>query len=300
MVQVIEANFTVDTGATITMMSRDVYEWIPETNRPPLDKCSSPATAEGRLMKAYGSAVFGMDLGPLMLDKTIAEAELADEVLLGADVLQFDPGGPADLILSQGVMVLRGKSIPVLQIGSRTMVRKVRSADHYALPPMTEMTVDAFVDDMALDTQLLIEPSLYLAAKEYFAVVAPCLIDASRQCTVKVQIMNPTCEVISVKQDMVLGDVTSTEGEPMVLLDEESNDGNKSLSHARLLHDMMCEPETRRSTNEAPLIPDHLRVTFQTTCNICETDEQKNKIEHLLNQFSPIFSMSHKYYRACN
>ena len=65
-----------------------------------------------------------------MLDKTIAVAELADEVLLGADVLQFDPGGPADL--SQGVMVLRGKSIPVLQIGSRTMVRKVRSADHYA------------------------------------------------------------------------------------------------------------------------------------------------------------------------
>ena len=208
MVQGIEANFTVDTGSTITMMSRDVYERIPETNRPPLNKCSSPATADGRLMKAYGSAVFEIDLGPLMSDKTIAVAELADEVLLGADVLQFDPGGPADLILSQGVMVLRGKSIPVLQIGSRTMVRKVRSADHYALPPMTEMIVDAFVDrqeDMALDTQLLIEPSLYLA-REYSAVVAPCLIDASRQCTVKVRIMNPTCEVISVKQDMVLGE----------------------------------------------------------------------------------------------
>ena len=146
MVQGIEANCTVDTGATITMMSRDVYERIPETNRPPLNKCSSPATADGRLMKAYGSAVFEIDLGPLMLDKTIAVAELADEVLLGADIRQFDPGGPADLILSQGVMVLRGKSIPVLQIGSRTMVRKVRSADHYALPPMTEMIVDAFVD----------------------------------------------------------------------------------------------------------------------------------------------------------
>ena len=129
MVQGIEANFTVDTGATITMMSRDVYERIPENHRPPLDKCSSPATADGRLMKAYGSAVFEMDLGPLMLDKTIVVAELADEVLLGADIRQFDPGGPADLILSQGVMVLRGKSIPVLQIGSRTMVRKVRSAD---------------------------------------------------------------------------------------------------------------------------------------------------------------------------
>ena len=237
MVQGIEANFTVDTGATITMMSHDVYERIPENHRPPLDKCSSPATADGRLMKAYGSAVFEMDLGPLMLDKTIAVAKLADEVLLGADVLQFDPGGPADLILSQGVMILRGKSIPVLQIGSRTMVRKVRSADHYALPPMTEMIVDAFVDrheDMALDTQLLIEPSLYLV-REYSAVVAPCLIDASRQCTVKVRIMNPTCEVISVKQDMVLGDVTATEGEPMVLFDEESNNGKKAYSRRDVL-----------------------------------------------------------------
>ena len=63
------------------------------------------------------------------------------------------------------------------------MVRKVRSADHYALPPMTEMIVDAFVDQQ--DTQLLIEPSLHLA-REYFAVVAPCLMDASRQYTVKV------------------------------------------------------------------------------------------------------------------
>ena len=65
------------------MMSHDVYERIPETHRPPLDECSSPATADGRLMKAYGSAVLEMDLGPLMLDKTIAVAELADEVLLG-------------------------------------------------------------------------------------------------------------------------------------------------------------------------------------------------------------------------
>ena len=292
MVQGIEANFTVDTGATITMMSRDVYERIPEPNKPPLNKCSWPATADGRLMKAYCSAVCEIDLGPLMLDKTIAVAELEDEVLLGADVLQFDPGGPADLILSQGVMVLRGKSIPVLPIGSRTMVRKVRSADHYALPPMTEM-IDVFVDrqeDMALDTQLLIEPSLYLA-REYSAVVAPCLIDASRQCTVKVRIMNPTCEVISVKQDMVLGDVTGTEGEPMVLFDEESNNVSKSLSQARRVDDAMCEPETRCDANETSLIPDHLRVTFQTACDICETDEQRNKIEHLLNQFSPVFSV---------
>ena len=100
MVQGIEANFTVDTGATITMMSRDVYERIPETNRSPLDECSSPATVDGRLIKAYGSAVFELDLGPLMLDKTIVVAEMADEILLGADVMQFNPGRPADLILS--------------------------------------------------------------------------------------------------------------------------------------------------------------------------------------------------------
>ena len=69
--------------------------------------------------------------------------------------------------------------------------------------------------------------------------MAPCLIDASRQCTVKVRIMNLTCEAISVKQDMVLGDVTATEGEPMVLFDEESNDGSKSLFQARRVDDTM-------------------------------------------------------------
>ena len=145
MVLGIETTITVDTGATKTLMSHATFCRIPETRKPSLHKCGTTVVADGRRMKTYGRAVFELVLGPLVMEKEIMVADMEDEVLLGADIIQFDPSGPADLMLSLGILIFRDPSIPVLQTGGPTKELKVRAADHYEIPPLSEMIVDAFI-----------------------------------------------------------------------------------------------------------------------------------------------------------
>ena len=60
--------------------------------------------------------------------------DLADGVLLGMDILQRDEG-PADLVLSENKMMLRGQAFPLYEVATsrRCHVRKVRASDHQAL-----------------------------------------------------------------------------------------------------------------------------------------------------------------------
>ena len=101
--------------------------------------------AGGNSLHFQGFGDFEIHLGPLRLDGSMAVAKLADDdVLLGADILQKDSWGPADILLSQDRMILRDVSIPVQQVGVRSRVRFARVADHVIIPPMSQMDVDVF------------------------------------------------------------------------------------------------------------------------------------------------------------
>ena len=184
LVQGEEITYTVDSGATTTVLSHKAYLRIPDEKRPELQRPLAgrmPATADGRSMKFYGVAPFQIELGPLRMDLKMTVADITDDALLGADVLQQDPSGPADLILSEDVMLFKGLIIPVKQVGS-DYVRNVRCADYHIIPRMSEVLVDAFVDraeDGNGDDALLVEPRSSLAEK-YAIVVAPCLVDIRR------------------------------------------------------------------------------------------------------------------------
>ncbi len=109
--------FTIDTGATNTILSTRVYENIPKSLRPRLIPGGAvPSAADGRRLDHKGSAVFELCLGNLCLKTRIDVADIADDILLGADVLVHGPEGPADLVLSEGLMRLRGITIPLQQV----------------------------------------------------------------------------------------------------------------------------------------------------------------------------------------
>ena len=77
-------------------------------------------------------------------------ADIKDDVLLGMDILKGANGKPADIILSQGKIVLDGFTIKC-QHYSDTKLRKVTSADHYVLQGHTEQVIDAFVERYEMD-----------------------------------------------------------------------------------------------------------------------------------------------------
>ena len=228
----VEVAFTVDTGATHTILSSRVYERIPITARPKLipgGPC--PSAADGRRLDHRGSAIFELCLGNLCLRKKVDVADIADDVLLGADVLVYGPHGPADLVLSEGLVQLRGVSIPLRQVNSAPRTLRVRAADHYVVPSMAEMVLDAYVEApspqiLRTCSQLVVEPAPTLV-RDYRLAMAPTLVDATSNCTVKVRVMNSTHDPVSVKQDALLGHAGDIVGvEDTVLQQEDSGEAD--------------------------------------------------------------------------
>ena len=133
-IQGIDVTFIADTGATQTIVSRRIYEKIPAECRPQLKKTSSLTGAGGDPMVELGKAVFDIQLESLCLKREVVVAEIEDQALLGIDVLQNGPDGPADILLTKGIIQLNGVEIPVEQIGLPGQLRKVREAENFVIP----------------------------------------------------------------------------------------------------------------------------------------------------------------------
>ena len=69
-------------------------------------------------------------------------AAIDDDCLLGVDILQNGDNGPADLLMSKGVIVLNKKEVPIIQVGLTNRVRKVNAADHFVIQAQSECVVD--------------------------------------------------------------------------------------------------------------------------------------------------------------
>ena len=74
-------------------------------------------------------------------------AEIEDDCLLGADILQNDDGEPGDLCLSEEIFRLRGIKIPLICIGKpRKSVKKVVAAKDVYIPRQSEAVVYGFIE----------------------------------------------------------------------------------------------------------------------------------------------------------
>ena len=49
--------------------------------------------------------------------------EIEDDGLLGVDVLKNGEGGPTDLLMSEGVLKVDGKEVPIIQVGMKNRIR---------------------------------------------------------------------------------------------------------------------------------------------------------------------------------
>ncbi len=297
--------FTVDTGATHTILSSRVYERMPDASRPKLVPGGScPSAADGHRLDHRGSATFELCLGNLCLRKKVDVADIADDVLLGADVLVYGPHGPADLVLSEGLVQLQGVTIPVRQVKAAPGTLWVRAADHYLVPSMAEMILDAYVDAPTPEAlkscaRLVVEPSPSLA-QEYSLAMAPSLVDAASNCTVKVRVMNPTHSAVSLKQDTVIGVANAALAiEKQVVLAEDEAEANNLSCIRRLVprSDTLAEvpvahcvgpshPTWPRTQNH---LPKHLEETFQRASE-GHGEKEASEIQGMPLQHQEVFS----------
>ena len=303
--------FTADTGASCTIISDRVYNRIPENERPKLTKCTSIVGASGHSLNELGKAKFQIKLGPLSLYEDMIVAEIADEVLLGIDILQHNNKGAADILVSENVIKLGGESIPCFQIGRPGTVRRVKSADCYQVPGYSEAIIDVYVerkvsDDYLPKMDMLIEPTDNFS-KEYSLAMARSLVDLKYNVTGKVRIMNPSPTPQCINQDAVLGTAeiidtdiaviekheTNQEGEAETAVKRiklENEKCDQGSTEATVQEDIHFENQADVTSDPAPQLPEHLKELYIKAAE-GKNSHQKQIIASTLIECAEAFSV---------
>lgn len=295
--------FTADTGATKTIISDRVYNKLDPAYRPTLIKTSCLVGAGGTPINEKGKAIFDIQIGPVSLQKEIIVAEIEDECLLGIDILQNDDGGPADLLLTKGVIVLKGQEIPCIQIGLKSEIRKVRAADHYTIPGYSEAVIDVMVDrseadDSCVRAHYIIEPTAYFK-ETYPLQMASVLVDVNANPTCKIRLLNPFPNAAFVNQDAVLGQAEEIGVLKGVIKREENPaESNNNTYIRRVTVSKETEIKSVGETSdksqpdiEIKDIPEHLRDLFLKSIK-GRSHEEQQAIANILIKFKDTFSIN--------
>ena len=266
----------VDTGACSTIMSCNFYHKLPEDQQPQLKPVQGYRSANGSPVQCLGKGMFKFKLGKLELKKALVVAAIVDDVLLGADILQNDPNGRARLLLDEERMILHGNSIPLTLLRKSESFRKVTAANNYIIQGMVEMTVDAYIEDFRDDsnnTAVLIEPSPQLG-ENLPLIMAPCLVNAVKNTTVTVRLINRSINPISINKDTVLGIASVCTEKPLPQFQKETSDQSRYFEKD--------EEDTNRDTLPASAEKGIIsEEDLEITCEKCE-----NKSEHMSSRLS--------------
>ena len=116
--QGLEVTYTVDNGTSDTIVNPRVYKRIPEDVWPQLLQASWWVRgARGEHIKIWGQPPFDLQLVPVSLQRVLMVTEIEAEILLGDDILRWDPEGPMDILNTKRVMVFKGLRIPLHMVG---------------------------------------------------------------------------------------------------------------------------------------------------------------------------------------
>jgi hypothetical protein len=300
--------FTADTGAARTVISTKAFKQIPRDKQPQLKKSCTLAGADGQPLVELGKAMFSINLGQLTMERELIVADIEDDALLGLDILMKGPGGPADIKLTKGEILLNGTTIPCIQIGQSEIVRKVRSADDFYIPPRSEVIVEVFVDKFDDDNpegpqNYLLEPSPFFEQR-YPVAMAACLVEISHNVTNQVRLMNPFDHEVQIEQHAVLGEAEPVLAEPVTLFSTEDSEELNNYCSVRRIKLSQANPVTwqtntgiirsisKKGTTDGGkggVVPLHL-VDLYNQATEDRTEQEQKDIANLLAKYSQAFS----------
>ena len=158
----------------------------------------------------------------MKLEEELVVAEIEDEALLGLDILMKGPGGPADIKLSEGIILLNGCTIPCIQNHQPSRLRKVSAADDFQVPARSEVIIDVYVEredeDCGKKPQEYVVEPLETFSERHPLVMAASLVEISGSVTSQVRVMNPSEEELVIHQNTEIGEAEKLDTEPIMLL----------------------------------------------------------------------------------
>ena len=301
-VENIPLTFTIDTGATHTIISDRIFRRIPKNLRPELKKLTNPISgAGGNVIRELGKAEIDFKLGPLQLKKEIIVAEIQDEGLLGIDLLQNEANGPADILLSQGILKLQDKIISCTQIGLPDGSKRIRCLNDYIIPPNSEIIIDTAIvknkaDEEIVSIEMLLEPSPVLMADHL--IMARSLVRIPVHGKIQARIMNPHQSEAQLRRHTIVGHLEPINGD-ICCLSREENEPSTAVRRIQLRPSWTAPEEIKiKLRSEKPelispeqdvKVPHYLDELYKRS-NTGRSKVEMKSIANMLRKFKDVFS----------
>jgi hypothetical protein len=222
--------FTIDTGASRTIVSKRVFDKITQLEHIDLQQTGSRPLeqADGNILPEFGSSELQLELGTLKLNKEVTIAQIKDDALIGMDI------GNMDVLSSQGTIIIDQHTIPTTII-SPDNTRQVRTTEVVTIPGLTESIISVEVESKRSRENkcedLIIEPNKNFV-ETYSALMATSLVTISNDQSTKVRVMNPGVRPIQLRSGACIGIIEAYENDIHQIFDKE--DEMEEMNNASL------------------------------------------------------------------
>ena len=218
----VKCKLLVDTGATVSIVSNDIYQKIPDVARPTLTSTNQEVlTASGDKLNILGRGNFLMrlnDTKDMVVHALVAQITV--DGIIGLDCLRSNAG----LIdLQNSMLEVDGRRVSLKYAGKLGGFRVV-AHDKVVMPAQSEMIIRGAVDDSA--NKLTYETDMLVEANETFlkkdkALVGRSLVQASKN--VFVRVMNPSADTQIIYPGTIVAQVSPVQEvvNPNSKIDEE-------------------------------------------------------------------------------
>ena len=312
--------FTIDTGATRTIVSNRIFKKLKEHKQslvePSQDNLMSQAG--GDPLVECGRAKLTLDFGPQTITREVIIAEIQDDVLIGMDI-----GENMDVLSTQNKLILDGQEIPCTFVKSNTS-RRVFVAVDYEIPALSEAIIEAHIEQIEVNDngEFLIEPLPELAESTDLCM-ASSIVHLSQEPIAQVRLINPTEDSIILHRLTNIGMAEIFDPAFSVVISNGHRlDGNTCDVHATYVKSSDNEPADHHSntchsvsqirqvqkadflldensTTSSPQdhinpglmnsMPQHLKDIFkQAVCG--RSEEEQTAVHNLLIKFQNSFS----------
>ena len=199
----------IDTGATVTLISKEAFESINENCRPDLKKVHQEIlAAQGTPLETHGMAKFDIKIENMTFSSQAVVANIGIGGIIGLDFL-LEHGGAVNI--AEGEITLKSKTLP-LSLEGKLGCYRVSISESITIPPRSEIICEGKVDvdkgELIKESDAVVEP--YPKFKEKgIAMVARTLVKISDN--VPVRLLNVTDEIKRINKNTVVGNLSPVE-----------------------------------------------------------------------------------------
>ena len=257
--------YLVDTGCTNTVLSTSMFNELPEHVRAGLRAVSGSATAaNGNSIPTHGWIKLKGRIRNQPIETDFMVADILEDAILGLDFLEKEE---ATISFKTAELTYRGKKLVCVDHQGKPLMARVYLPHAVQVPAHSEYILSGKIQqEVASDTVMITD----LASQHNYLIGSS--VNSLDRPAVYVRLLNPTGDTLQLPAGKLIAQATA-------------------LEHTEVLPTCKDGPGIRNMTpQDLPPIPTHLQEIWQGALKTCTTKLQRNRLHHLLTNYSDVFS----------